>query len=295
MREVVIPSFLSLSIPISEVLEKIAKASVRLVELHGDAPGSHIDLTDESAVDSLAKVIERLPLEVHSVHCAFSQPNEQAWDISQTDTRLRLIALSNRMKVIKSAARLGARHVVIHMGGRDRGRERLAFSRESLAKLAETARDHKTRIAIENLPPDHLGGSLDEIKEVIEGLDPEAAGFCLDTGHALLGQDRPCDYIRSLGDRLIAIHWHANNGVDDAHLFPGSNECVWDEFFAALNEVSYYLPVTIEAVPPNGTSLEDAVKEAQAALNGKSLRLSPKSVETNQSGGDTDPPSLIQG
>jgi len=266
MRDIVVPSFFSLTRPISEVLEEMAGAGVRLIELHGDAPDIHIDLTDESAVNALARVVERLPLEVHSVHCAFSQPNEQAWDISQPDADKREAAIRSRMKVIASAAKLGARHVIVHLGVRDRGEEQLARSRASLQRLTRTAREHSVRIAVENLPPDHLGGSLAEIAWVLEDLDDEVAGFCLDTGHAMLGEDGPCDFIRALGDRLFAIHWHANNCKEDTHLFPGSDETDWDDFFAALDEVGYDLPVTVEAVPPEGVSLRDATREVRAAL-----------------------------
>ncbi len=76
MREIAVPSFISLSKPISEVFEEMADAGVRLVELHGDAPDRHIDLTDESAVKALADVVAGLPLDIHSVHCAFSQPRD---------------------------------------------------------------------------------------------------------------------------------------------------------------------------------------------------------------------------
>lgn len=269
MRDVVIPTFYCLSRPISELLEHLADVGVRLIELHGDAPDIHIDLTNESAVNAIARVVERLPLDVYSVHCAFSTPSEQAWDISQADAGGRATALSRRMRVIASAAVLGARHVIVHPGVRDRGKDRLARCRESLAQLVETAREHGMRIAVENLPPDHLGGSLEEITWILDGLDPEVAGFCLDTGHAMLGQDDPCDYIRGLGDRLCAIHWHTNNRKEDAHLFPGADQTDWGDFFAALDEVEYDRPVTIEAVPPETTALEYAVREARAALREK--------------------------
>ena len=85
MREIVIPTFYSMTQPISRTLEQLAALGVRLVELHGDAPDTHLDLTDRDAMDALAQVVRGLPLEVHSVHCAFSQPSEEAWDISQPD------------------------------------------------------------------------------------------------------------------------------------------------------------------------------------------------------------------
>ena len=122
---------------------------------------------------------------------------------------------------------------------------------------------------MENLPPDYLGGSLAEIAWVLEGLDPEVAGFCLDTGHAMLGDDGPCDYIRALGDRLFAVHWHSNNSRDDMHVCPGVDQTEWDEFFAALDQVNYQSPVTVEAVPPETTPLRTAIRELQAAVQNR--------------------------
>lgn len=269
MREIVIPTFYSMSQPISRTLEQLAGAGVRLVELHGDAPGTHIDLTDDEAVDALAEVVRGLPLEVYSVHCAFSQPSEEAWDISQPDAEGRTVALRNRTKVIGAAARMGARHVIVHPGVRDRGEERLAYSRAGLAQLADAAQGAGTRIAVENLPPDHLGGSLAEVRCVLEGLDPAVAGFCLDTGHAMLGRDPLGDYIRALGDRMFGIHWHANDCSDDAHLFPDVGRAEWHEFLTALDDVGYHLPVTVEAVPPATTSLDEALLSIRTALQGE--------------------------
>ncbi len=270
MRDIVIPTFYSMSQPISKTLAELAAAGVRLIEVHGDAPDTHIDLTDDAATDDLGRVVKGLPLEVHSVHCAFSQPSEEAWDISQPEESKRAAALRSRTKVIRASARLGTHHVTVHPGVRHRGEERLARSRASLAELAEAARDAGTRIAVENLQPDHLGGSLAEMQRLLDGLDPALVGFCLDTGHAMLGEDTPGDYIRALGDRMLGIHWHGNDCSDDAHLFPDVGRQEWNGFFAALDEVGYSLPVTLEAVPPATTSLHEALRSVRAALGGES-------------------------
>jgi sugar phosphate isomerase/epimerase len=266
MREIVIPTFYSLSQPIPQTLSQLAEAGVKLVELHGDAPDRHIDLTDKAAIDALAEFICTAPIKIHSVHCAFSMPSEETWDISQPDESKRKAALQNRRKVIEAGARLEAHHVVVHPGVRHRSKECLTNSCESLNLLAEHARAAGVKMAVENLPPDHLGGSLEEIKRVLDGLDPAVVGFCLDTGHAMLGDDSPGDYIRSLGQRLLGIHWHGNNGAEDAHQFPEVSLGEWDDFFAALNEVGYDLPITLEAVPSNGTSLESALQSIRAVL-----------------------------
>ena len=52
MRDVVVPTFYCLSRPIAEGLDEMAQAGVRLIEIHGDAPDNHIDLTNETEVDA---------------------------------------------------------------------------------------------------------------------------------------------------------------------------------------------------------------------------------------------------
>jgi len=272
MRAVVVPTFVYMSLPILTALERFAEDGVDFVELHGDAPDTHIDLTDERLVDSIAEAVRDLPLEIHSVHCAFSQPSEEAWDISQPDDDRRAAAVRNRMKVIQATARLGAHHVVVHPGAGHCGDDALALSRTSLGQLAESAQQAGTKMAVENLPPDQLGGSLPEMVRLLDGLDPMVVGFCLDTGHAMLGKDSVADYIRTLGDRLLGIHWHGNNHRDDTHTFPDIAEAQWGDFFAALDEVGYDLPVTLEAVPPPGMSLPDALQPLRSVLAGTPAR-----------------------
>jgi len=266
MREIVVPSFVPGSKQAGDALEQLAAAGIRLVELLADAPDRHIDLADSIAVQALVRVIRDLPLSVYSVHCGFSSPSEEAWDISQSDQGARAAAVHRQVQVIRGSGALDAHHVVIHPGVRQRGEDRLRCSREGLAELAEAARKEGTLIAVENLPPDHLCGSLTEMQRLLEDLDPAVVGFCLDTGHAMLGEDTIGDYVHALSDRLVGIHWHASDHGEDAHIFPDVEHGGWGEFFAALDQVGYDDPVTVEAVPPPDTALEDAVRAVRAAL-----------------------------
>ena len=266
MKRIVAPTFLSLDRPIAEVLGQVAAAGVRLIELHGDAPDRHIDLTDEAAVSSVARVAAELGLEVHSVHGPFSNPTEEAWDISNPDDAKRAGAVANHARVIRTAAKLGASHVVIHAGVRDRSGFRSAHCRASLEELSDAAREAGIKLAVENLPPDYLVSSVADVRRMIDGLDPDVVGFCLDTGHAMLGSDSPTDYVRAFHDRLLGVHWHYNDGKNDTHLFPSHEHSDWRAFLAALAETGYDLPVTVEAVPPDGLSLREAFRAAREAF-----------------------------
>jgi sugar phosphate isomerase/epimerase len=268
MRQVVVPTYFTEREPIVADLRRYAAAGVRLVELHGDAPQTHIDLRCEADVTALAEAMQASPLRIQSTHSPYSRPSGGDWDISQPDDRERSAALRNHATVISSSARLGARHVVIHPGVQRRGEGRLHHSRASLEQLAESAQDSGTRMAVENLPPDFPGASVAEMKWLLDGTDASVVGLCLDTGHAMLGEDPPLDYVRALGDRIFGIHWHTNDGTGDAHLIADIRSAEWGEFFAALAEAGCDVPVTVEVDFPPATTLPDAIRSIRTALQG---------------------------
>ena len=266
MRQVVAPTFFPLHQPIHQVLEELSAAGVELVELYGDSPKIHVDLTDDAAVDAILQTLTRLPIQVYSIHGGFSNPSEEAWDISQPDAGKRRAAIERHATVLRAARKLGAHHVVIHPGVENRNSGRLEHCRASLELLANSAREAGVLLAIENMPPTYLAATPEETKGLIDGLDPKAVGFCLDTGHAMLGNGGVRDFFRALGDRIIAIQWHDNDGKNDRHLYPGAGRNSWDELFAGLTEFNIDLPVTIEAAPPEGIPLRTAIAEVQQAL-----------------------------
>ena len=280
MRQVVAPTFFPLHQPIHRVLEELAAEGVELVELYGDSPDIHVDLTDEAAVDAVLETLTRLPIKVYSIHGGFSNPSEEAWDISQPDADKRRLAIQRHVKVLRAARKLGAHHVVIHPGIENRNSGRFEDCRASLEALAQSAHETGVILAIENMPPTYLAADPEETRRLIDGLDTEAVGFCLDTGHAMLGNGGIGDFIRVLNDRIVAIQWHDNDGKADRHLYPGAGKNSWDEFFAGLRKYNIDLPVTVEAAPPEGIPLRAAIAEVQQALlQGRTPRLRLTSPE----------------
>lgn len=266
MRELVIPTFVSMKHPLREGMQILADAGVRLIEVHGDAPDLHIDLLDDGVTDRIDEAIEGTPIRVHSVHCAFTQPSEECWDISNPDANARSAAIHNWKTVIRVGARLNARHVTFHSGTPLKSPKRTRNCLACLLEITETARELGVMIAFENLPPHYMGGSVEEISEVLDAADPAVAGFCLDTGHAMIGRNSIEDYIRAFGSRMIAIHWHSGLEGSDAHVFPSLAEADWRGFFMELNRVRYDLPIIVESAPPDELPLADAVRAVEDML-----------------------------
>lgn len=86
----------------------------------------------------------------------------------------------------------------------------------------------------------------DELNALVDALDGQI-GVCLDTGHTVLVNDTMQHMARVFGKRLKALHVHSNDGVHDSHTAPLIFPMDWEEFGAALHEVDYDGPMTLEA------------------------------------------------
>ena len=65
-------------------------------------------------------------------------------------------------------------------------------------------------------------------------------GFCLDTGHLLMAGHDITFAIQKLGDRLIALHVHDNDGYHDDHNVPYVGGVQnWKRFFLGLRAIGY--------------------------------------------------------
>jgi sugar phosphate isomerase/epimerase len=124
---------------------------------------------------------------------------------------------------------------------------RSAEARRSIRTLAEMAGSAGCRIAVELLPRSCLGNSAQELLALLEGVDPQTAGVCLDTNHLMADFAALPDAVRVLGPRLIALHCSDYDGVDEKHWPPMRGVIDWPAFLAALQDVGFPGPLTYEA------------------------------------------------
>jgi sugar phosphate isomerase/epimerase len=91
-------------------------------------------------------------------------------------------------------------------------------------------------------------------------------GFCLDTGHLLIASHDIAFAIRTLGERLIALHIHDNDGDHDDHNAPyigGVQD--WERFLLGLRAIGYKGNMDMET--------RNAVARVPDALIPSALRL----------------------
>ena len=267
MRSLVVPTYFMVQEPIAKVLDLFVQANIPMAEISADAPASHVRLTDAEALKDLAETFQRLPVQAYSIHAPYD-------DISQEDELERNRAVQTHISILEAGAVLGVHHVVLHashvMPHSEPLTVRMAAAKDSLHRLAQCAHSLGIRLALENLgvfPEGVYLPDLPQLQELVADLAPEVVGVCIDTGHANVGPHSPADFVRALGERVIALHLSDNYGIRDDHIFPGAGGTVpWEEFFAALDEVGYALPITMESTLPKGMSLAEGARLSRDAL-----------------------------
>ena len=133
---------------------------------------------------------------------------------------------------------------------------RMDLSKASIAALAAKARGAGCRIAIELLPRTCLGRSAEELLSLLDGVDAETAGVCLDTNH-LMGRFASLpNEVQRLGPRLFTLHCSDYDGVDERHWPPLRGVIGWGAFLASLRASGCSGPILYEATLDGQTPAE---------------------------------------
>jgi sugar phosphate isomerase/epimerase len=171
-------------------------------------------------------------------------------------------------------AALGGQVVVLHTpcGGGDlavSGGTAMDAGLESDRRILEPSCAHAQRlgleIALENgLTRQHMG----YIMRLRDLIGAENLGFCVDTGHAALGDLGPVQAIRLAASHLYTTHLQDNLGREDDHLPPGLGRIDWTAVFAALHEVRYQRTLMLALTDrPGGREYNQQLELAQGARN----------------------------
>jgi sugar phosphate isomerase/epimerase len=191
----------------------------------------HVNIYDNEQLRSLGRAIKDLGLRVWTVHAPFCP-------IAMADRPSREAGI----RIIERTAALRRwfdfEIMVLHPGTDDpRGDKthETRWFRQSLAAAVKRTGDIK--IAIETMGPG-LGGVTAEMRALLADTDPARVGVCLDTGHTHQVTDvAAC--IRGLGDRIMTLHVHDNNGKSDQHALPFRGTINWRSVSAALADIGY--------------------------------------------------------
>ena len=111
---------------------------------------------------------------------------------------------------------------------------------------------------------------IDELNEIA---GEKCFGFCLDIGHLLLLGLDPCYAIEELGDRLVTLHVHDNDGVGDDHIMPYLGVCNWNRVIKGLRTIGYKGTFNLETLGFNGKFPKELIPDALKMLGATATYL----------------------
>ncbi len=259
-------SHIILDIPAVEVLPHMADAGFRGGELSlihlreflaADSP--------EAAAEQFRATCEALALQIPQVHLSVAAMGTLDADKREAD-------FATMAREIEISALAGVQIGVLHpMGGwaatlaEQREVDRLRVA--DFARACEIAAEHDFTIAIENTYDAHgdehsalgrrrFGAVIPELHSVLDAVDADNFGICLDTGHTNLIGLPLGEAFRQCGDRLIATHVHDNDGHQDQHIEPTRGTIDWPDAIAALREIGWDGIFNLEIAPLRGQPIE---------------------------------------
>jgi sugar phosphate isomerase/epimerase len=149
---------------------------------------------------------------------------------------------------VNVAKRLGAKVVVAHPGSNtDYGvpkQTRLEIAADNIRKVAGKAAESGIKIAVEPLPKQEPGNTLDEVLWIIERIDRDNVGINFDVNHLFPPEAIP-SLIRKAGNKIFSVHISDQDG-NERHWLPFMGALDWKEVLSALKETGYQGPLIYE-------------------------------------------------
>ena len=221
----------------------IAASGFAAIELF--ATRSHFDYHDAAAVDRLAGWLRDAGVRLHSVHAPISEGTTDgiwgpALSIASADAARRRRAVQETETALAIANAVPFDFLVLHLGVPDElrpgaGENQLDAARRSVEEIHGLAERRGVRLALEVLP--NALSSVEGLVRLIDSLELDNAGICLDFGHAAMMGDL-LDAIEEASGHLLTTHVHDNHGRDE-HLVPGEGNIDWSSALFATQKIGY--------------------------------------------------------
>lgn len=192
-------------------------------------------------LENQASICKREGIEIHQTHGPWRYPPQDSTPEARAER------FEKMSRAIEGTAILGCKKMVIHpimpFSINDKGHEQETYEMnlEFMSKLCRVGRENDVVICYENMPmPLFSMASVLVVLKFVKEINNEYFKVCLDTGHSAITKESPGEAVRMLGkDYLQALHIHDNNGKHDIHIHPFAGVIDWENFCAALREISF--------------------------------------------------------
>jgi len=189
-------------------------------------------------IDEVVKIVRDRDLEIETIHLPFINCNHLWLD---TDEGREYVELTK--KGILAASRNKIKTVVFHISSKNNPP---AYNELGLARLREIldlCEKLDVNFALENLR------RLDYLDYIYANLKSDKLKFCFDSGHAnAFTQNLLTFEYEKYQDKLVCVHLHDNDGVNDLHLIPFTGNIDFEFLGKKFKEINYQGPLTSEAI-----------------------------------------------
>jgi sugar phosphate isomerase/epimerase len=110
-----------------------------------------------------------------------------------------------------------------------------------LEHLVNKAEKYDVYLAFENMR------NTEHLRYIWNNIKSDQVKFCYDSGHQNCKTPNE-DLLTEYGDRLIAIHLHDNNGVNDQHILPFDGTINWLDTMQKLRSSKYAGAISLEVI-----------------------------------------------
>jgi len=240
----------------------MADQGVTAIEIGVGRP-EHYDHRNGGHIEKLLDTLSASGIRVHSIHAPFGTD----FDVSSPDDSIHEAGVDALIDSIELASVLDADKVIVHAsdtldGDRVRRTER---ARGVLREMASVAAESGIILALENLPPNYLGHTPEELLALLDGTDRGAVGVCFDSGHANLS-GHFTEFASAMLPMSVTTHLHDNDGSADQHLFPGSGNIDWPHFASTYRILDCKATIMLECKPPSDMPWSEAFQKLRTAL-----------------------------
>ncbi len=158
-------------------------------------------------------------LVLSSVHFAYRQKELfKFWENGEDGNKQEKSLLND----VKQCKKFKGTCVVVHLSGTPN-----EIGLERLKRVLRYCNKVKVPLAIENIDDRRI------FEYVFDNLEDPYLKICFDSGHQNVF-DKDFDYLTKYSDKIITLHLHDNNGIEDEHIIPDYGNIDWNIFAEKL-------------------------------------------------------------
>ena len=218
-----------------ERFEECRDAGVDVIEISMDeAPLRELDWHET------ARLAAETGVGIWSIHLPFR--GITPLDPAALSAEVRAHTLACFTEFMQHAAEAGTRVAVVHpslepTAPAERA-ERIEYSKESLARLADAAAACGMVVAVEDLPRTCLANTAEELFELLSADARLRVTF--DVNHLLYGTHER--FVELLGEKIVTTHISDYDFKNERHWLPGEGKIDWLRLTALLENAGYAGP-----------------------------------------------------